>query len=181
MKEHRVIERAIAAVTHEIERTRISGKVDVEFLDLAIDFMNTYADMTHHGKEEDILFALLERKPLDWQERETMAGLIEEHRFVRAIASRLSEIRHGSLYAGEMVGVTVVQLQRLTEVYPRHIEKEDMVFFPAAMRYLTSQERIAMNTDFRDFDSSIVHEKYARVAASLGRYAPSGHGAGQGS
>ncbi len=169
MKEHRIIERVITGVGREVQHIRASGEVDIGFLDQAIDFMHTYADRTHHGKEEGILFATLENKSLTEQERETMEGLVEEHRFVRAIVARLSKIRHNSLCEGEMVGVAVIQLQQLVEIYPRHISREDRLFFPAVMKYLRQDECSTMVSEFQAFDGGVVHEKYARVAQTLER------------
>jgi hemerythrin-like domain-containing protein len=37
----------------EIEKSR---KVDPVVIDVAVDFVRMYADRTHHGKEEEILF-----------------------------------------------------------------------------------------------------------------------------
>jgi len=56
MREHRLIERMIALMGREIEQINASGKVNTGFLMVAVDFIRTYADRTHHGKEEDILF-----------------------------------------------------------------------------------------------------------------------------
>ena len=36
--------------------------VDPVFIDTAVDFIHTYADRCHHGKEEDILFKALAAK-----------------------------------------------------------------------------------------------------------------------
>ncbi|MGD9676204.1 MAG: hemerythrin domain-containing protein, partial [Candidatus Bipolaricaulia bacterium] len=64
MIEHRLIERMIALVSHAVAGIQSSGEVDPLFVDLAVDFIRTYADRTHHGKEEDILFRNLDRKGL---------------------------------------------------------------------------------------------------------------------
>jgi hemerythrin-like domain-containing protein len=60
MIEHRLIERMIHVVNHALELVERTKAVDPVFVDLAIDFIRTYADRTHHGKEEDILFRKLE-------------------------------------------------------------------------------------------------------------------------
>ena len=64
MREHRVIERVIALLRDELGNIARTGKVDLPLLDFAIDFFKTYADRCHHGKEEDILFRELKKKPL---------------------------------------------------------------------------------------------------------------------
>ena len=52
MWEHRLIERMIALLNREIERINVSNTVNTGFLMVAVDFIRTYADRTHHGKED---------------------------------------------------------------------------------------------------------------------------------
>ncbi len=51
MIEHRLIERMIALIKKEIQRLQESSTVNPVFIDTAVDFIRTYADRTHHGKE----------------------------------------------------------------------------------------------------------------------------------
>ncbi|MDZ7795492.1 MAG: hypothetical protein U5P10_17900 [Spirochaetia bacterium] len=51
----------------------------------------TYADRTHHGKEEDILFEHLEKRDLSKSERQLMEELIEEHKLGRKLTKQLVE------------------------------------------------------------------------------------------
>ena len=72
MMEHRLIEKGIAVLRQEAERIAQGGKVDLLIIDTLVDFIRTYADRTHHGKEEDILFRYLAHKDLseeDWRKR----------------------------------------------------------------------------------------------------------------
>lgn len=55
MIEHRLIEKMLKAVEKEIGKIRGSMNINPIFIDTAVDFIRTYADRTHHGKEEDIL------------------------------------------------------------------------------------------------------------------------------
>jgi hemerythrin-like domain-containing protein len=80
MIEHRLIERMIAVIKKETEKCKLEGRINSEFIDLAVDFIRTYADRCHHGKEEDILFRDLDKKPLSVDQRDTTEELIEEHK-----------------------------------------------------------------------------------------------------
>ncbi|MDF1568699.1 MAG: hypothetical protein RQ801_01175 [Spirochaetaceae bacterium] len=55
MIEHRVIERAVEILAVERKRLLSGGELDPVFIDKIVDFVRTYADQCHHGKEEDIL------------------------------------------------------------------------------------------------------------------------------
>lgn len=65
-----------------------------------------------------------------------------------------------------LVSVTA-QLHTLVESYPKHIEKEDKVFFPASRAYMTDEEEQAMIAEFMEFDRKMIHEKYKAVVQSL--------------
>lgn len=63
MIEHRLIERMVDLLEKEALKIRDTKRLDMIFINAAIDFFRFYADRTHHGKEEDILFTeLLKRK-----------------------------------------------------------------------------------------------------------------------
>ncbi|MBD3241843.1 MAG: cation-binding protein [Chitinivibrionales bacterium] len=169
MKEHRVIERMIQVMGNRMHAMREAGELDVGFIDTAIDFARTYADQTHHGKEEDILFRALEDRSLSDEHRGMMNELIEEHVYARKVTGQLAEIRHNYLPSGDMLGAAVFQLSKLIQFYPEHIRKEDKVFFPAAMDYLSEQEQKNMLDSFFEFDREMIHRKYRAVVEALER------------
>ena len=79
MHEHRVIERMLKVLSRQLESMFELQAVDTAAIDTAVDFIRTYADRCHHGKEEDILFRRLADKDLDPQLAGVMADLIDEH------------------------------------------------------------------------------------------------------
>ena len=56
MWEHMLIEKMARLFKVEIEKNTEQKSVNTGFIDAAVDFFRTYADRTHHGKEENILF-----------------------------------------------------------------------------------------------------------------------------
>lgn len=173
MIEHRLIEQAISLIKKESELIISTGRVDLSLLTDMVDFMRTYADRCHHGKEEDILFRVLESKDMTEEHRAMMARLVDDHRRSRALTSSLNDLlvpfRRGERGAVEEV---VEILQALSTVYPDHIEREDKHFFPVAMKYLSTEERDNMLKEFQEFDGKLVHEHYKaeveRMKAHLG-------------
>jgi hemerythrin-like domain-containing protein len=53
------------------------------------------------------------------------------------------------------------------DFYPKHIEKEDKVFFPASRAYFSDEEDQAMLAEFLEFDRKMIHEKYQSVVETL--------------
>ncbi|MDD3642931.1 MAG: hemerythrin domain-containing protein [Candidatus Krumholzibacteria bacterium] len=168
MIEHRLIERMldiVAARTVEIGKT---GTVDPVFIDTTVDFIKTYADRTHHGKEEDILFMELEKKDLSPRDKRGLDELVDEHVRARAHVKELIEAKE-RFVAGENGALDriVAALSWLVGFYPKHIEKEDKVFFPDTERYFDDGELDAMLADFHEFDRKMIHEKYRALVDSL--------------
>jgi hemerythrin-like domain-containing protein len=54
-------------------------------------------------------------------------------------------------------------MKQLAEFYPRHIEKEDKVFFKPAMKYFTKKELDAMLQEEYDFDREFIHIIYGDI------------------
>jgi len=164
MIEHRLIERMLTVIRRVLAKIESKHEVDPVFIDTAVDFIRIYADRTHHGKEEDILFRKLNNKPLNEKDRKIMKELIEEHVFARQITKALIEANK-RYRNGDDTALTeiVAKLQTLTEFYPKHIEKEDKVFFPASRAYFTDKEDQAMLAEFWEFDRKMIHEKYKSV------------------
>jgi hemerythrin-like domain-containing protein len=168
MIEHRLIERMIRQIQNVLQEIGATDAVDPLFIDTAVDFIRVYADRTHHGKEEDILFRELQKKDLSNEDRRLMDELVEEHIFGRQTTKILvdanNRYREGDQSALKDIAD---QLHTLEDFYPKHIEKEDKIFFPASRTYFTEQEDRAMLDEFWDFDRKMIHEKYGSVVEAL--------------
>jgi hemerythrin-like domain-containing protein len=168
MIEHRRIEKLIECIQQDLERLRGGGEVSPVRIDRMVDFIRTYADRTHHGKEEDILFEALQERELADEDRRLMEELVREHVFGRettaALVAANAKVRRGEAGAREEV---LEQLATLADFYPQHIEKEDKTFFPHAMEALSAEEQQAMLREFREFDRNMIHEAYESVADDL--------------
>lgn len=168
MIEHRLIERMIYKIQDNLIQMEKTHKIDPLFVDKAVDFIRIYADRTHHGKEEDILFRDLNNKELSDVDRKVMNELIEEHIFGRSTTKALveanSQYRKGDSSA---LGDIASCLRTLVEFYPKHIEKEDKNFFPSSRLYFSEAEDQAMLDEFLEFDQKMIHEKYKSVVDDL--------------
>jgi hemerythrin-like domain-containing protein len=168
MIEHRLIERMISIIKDVLVQIESAQKVDPVFVDTAVDFIRTYADRTHHGKEEDILFRDLSKRALSAEDQQVMKELLEEHVFGRQTTKALVEANTRYRNGDESALADIAdKLRTISEFYPKHIEKEDKVFFPASMGYFTAEEDQAMLAEFWEFDRKMIHEKYRLVVEGL--------------
>jgi hemerythrin-like domain-containing protein len=168
MIEHRLIEKMLRVMAEEAGRIRKGGTVDPLFIDAAVDFVRVYADRTHHGKEEDILFKQLEGKKLSPEHTRAMSDLVDEHRQARAKVKLLVEARE-RFQAGDagVVNEIVAIMEWLADFYPRHIRKEDADFFPGTEDYFSRAELDSLLATFYDFDRRMIHEKYEKLVKKL--------------
>ena len=169
MWEHRLIEQMVPLIRQEIGRIEADHRADPVFIERAVDFFRTYADRTHHGKEEDILFEKLAGRDLTPELKAIMKELVAEHLQARKTVRSLLEIttayRNGDT---DLVTAIVRRLKDLAELYPAHIEKEDRRFFFPVMDYFTKEEQDSMLREFHEFDRRMIHEKYQGIMEDLG-------------
>ena len=164
MWEHRLIEKMLHIFNREIQRISELNKINTIFIESAVDFFRTYADRTHHGKEEDILFRDLVKKNLSPEHDRIMKELVEEHIYARKTVGKLLEANTKYFEGDESSPEEVLRcLKALSDLYPRHIEKEDKHFFFPILDYFTKREQDAMLQEFWDFDRNMIHEKYKKL------------------
>ena len=168
MIEHRLIEKMLKIIAKELASIRKNNVVNPVFIDTVVDFIQTYADRTHHGKEEDILFRELEKKRMDPANTGLMKELIEDHVTARKIVRELVEAneRYAEGDRGS-IDIIIEKTSFLINFYPGHIRKEDLVFFPDTEKYFSSEELDDMLAGFREFDRKMIHEKYLKLYDSL--------------
>ncbi len=168
MKEHRLIEKMLQLMEKEIEKMKKFLKANPLFIDITVDFIRMYADRTHHGKEEEILFRDLAKKELSPNHTKIMEELIKEHIWARTTVGKLVDAKNQYEKGNVKVLNDIVKyLTELTEFYPKHIEKEDKHFFIPVMKYFTKEEQDKMLQEFWDFDKTLIHEKYEKVIENL--------------
>jgi hemerythrin-like domain-containing protein len=161
MIEHRLIERMLSVIKGVLAKIESKQEVDPVFVDIAVDFIRIYADRTHHGKEEDILFRELNKKALKPEDSQIMKELITDHVFGRQTTKALVEANTRYRNGDETALVDIAaSLKTLTEFYPRHIDKEDKNFFPKSRTYFSDEEDQAILAEFWEFDRKMIHEKY---------------------
>jgi len=167
MVEHRLIERMIVVMEREVQRIQETGKVDPGFIDVAVDFIRSYADRCHHGKEEQILFRELKKKRLEEDHRHIMEELIEEHIWGRKATKSLVEAKTRYLSGESQAMKDIMALMTdLAGFYPKHIAKEDKVFFRPAMKYFTKSELDAMLNEEYEFDKGFIHLLYGDIVSA---------------
>lgn len=168
MLEHRQIERVIEVMKTELEITDKEARAKPEFIDIAIDFIRTYADKSHHGKEEQIFFRDLYKKNIAKKHKDYIDLLVAEHKQGRETVGQLEATKEKYL-KGDSGGLNEIKecMKWLIDFYPQHIEKEDKHFFALYREYLNEEEQDKMLAECLEFDSTGIREKYKDIIARL--------------
>ena len=164
MWEHRLIEKMLGHMMRHIDKAETDKIINPIIIDTAVDFIRMYADRTHHGKEEEILFRDLAGKDMTPELKNTMQELLDEHVWGRKTTAQIVAAKE--LYLSgkdEKLGEIIRLARELGNFYPKHIEKEDKHFFYPCQEYFSKSEQEIMLAQFWDFDRKMIHEKYNKV------------------
>ncbi len=162
-----MIEKMLYLFKVEIKKIHEENLVNTMFIDLATDFIKTYADLTHHGKEEKILFRELAGKKLLPEQAKIMNELLADHDVVRTSSNRLLDAKKRYLHGEDTSQEIISILKDLAQFYAGHIEKEEERFFVSVADYFSDAERERIANEFGEFDRNVIHWKYRRAATSL--------------
>lgn len=167
MIEHRLIERMLLLAKNEVNQMNADNFNPI-LVDSVVDFIKTYADRTHHGKEEDILFKKLELKVLNQVDEKMMNELIDEHKQARNKVGEIIRLNSEYKNGQKDVVIKIIEIINwLNQFYPVHIKKEDEIFFPKADTYFSDEELEQMLKDYYEFDANMIHEKYNKLYKEL--------------
>jgi len=172
--EHKFIKRMLEVI-RKVCIGIMNGK-DIDYTDFEkmIDFVRSYADNHHHGKEEKILFNRMIDEIGGPAEKLVRLGMYVEHDlgrlFMKDLEDALLAVKNGDNYAKVDVIANAISY---THLLNRHIDKEDNVAYPYAKRGLSSESLIKINNECDDFEKEMekfgVQEKYIKLLESLER------------
>ena len=168
MIEHRLIEQIIQALDAALHHISHDNIVHPVFIANSVDFFRTYADKFHHGKEEDILFVELTKKSISPGHKQIMNELMEEHRYARKTVGELvAATEKWSNGDEESLAVISDSMRKLCELYPRHIEKEDKMFFIPCQKYFSKAEKQKLLEEGYAFDKNFTNLIYKEKMKSM--------------
>lgn len=168
--EHRIIERVFPVITKQIENIKAGHKLDPAFIDAVTDLFITYIDISHHGKEENLLFNALNKKKLSAEHKKMMNILLDEHKQGRHAVEQIIKSNQAYQRDGSELNNIIARLNDFVTIYAKHIEKEDNDFFKKCMYYFSEEEQKELVQKFWRFDIQFIQEKYKKVIEMLGKH-----------
>ena len=152
-KEHDAILRMLD-VTEEVAR-QLDAQQPVPpqmLLDL-LEFFHLFADRCHHGKEEGLLFPLLERKGLP-RAGGPVGVMLYEHEEGRALVREMLEAAEA--YRGEVAEAGSrwsLAARRYAALLRQHIGKENNILFVMAENLMTPAEQDELAAAFEKVEA----------------------------
>ena len=169
--EHRVIELVLGAVDREARKAVKGEPVDPSFFAQAIEFIRTFADKCHHGKEETALFPAMAKAGIP-VEQGPIGVMLAEHdegrRYIRGMGEALEAYKRGEQSARKPLAENA---RGYASLLAQHIQKEDNILFPMANQVLSDAEQQRLIGEFDRIESEKigpgVHEHYHQMIDEL--------------
>lgn len=153
--EHRIIERALRSLDGVCARLEGGTPVPSSALLEIVDFITTFADRYHHGKEEQHLFPALERNGIP-RHGGPLAVMEREHQVERELISELRRSIDSYKEGDPPATRRFVEAGRaFLTLLVGHIEKEDGILFRIGDEVLDDAQRAKLAEDFKQLDSAL--------------------------
>lgn len=168
--EHRVIERALRALDGVCLRLELGQHVPAEVLSQLVDFISTFADRYHHGKEETYLFPVLQRQGIP-HDGGPLGVIEQEHRIESELTAEMRRAIKGYREVDTEARQRFVEAaRRYTDHLLGHIDKEDGILLRLADEILDEEDEAALRAGFGKAEAELgaaAREKYEHIASEL--------------
>jgi len=164
VEEHKYIKRMLQVIRKACFGIIKGKSIDFGDFALMIDFVRSYADNHHHGKEEKFLFNRMVELG-GAAEKLVKFGMLVEHDLGRLYMKSLEEALEKVKSGDEEAKVDVIaNAVSYTHLLLRHIDKEDNIAYPFGKKQLSAE---ILNT----IDNECAHfEKEAEQAGIQSKY-----------
>jgi len=169
-EEHRVIERMVNVLQKACDKLEKGEEVSPEVFKKAVDFIRTFADRCHHGKEENILFPVFEERGIPREGGPIGIMLLEhEHgrRYVRGLADAIEKYERGDKSAKKEIWENA---RNYGNLLTQHIYKEENILYPMGNRTLSQSDQTDLMKRFEGVEKELgedIHHSYVRLVEYL--------------
>lgn len=162
--EHKAIEIMLGVMAKIAENIMKGKEFDVIEIDKIVDFLKTFADKCHHGKEENVLFPALVAAGIP-KENGPVGVMLHEHvlgrGFIKDINDGAESYKSGNTAASQAIANAMLKYVTLLQ---NHIQKENNILFPLADRTLSQVKQAEIYKQFETIEEEVVghgvHEQY---------------------
>jgi Uncharacterized conserved protein len=166
--EHKNIKRMLLVVRKACFRILQGDDIAYDDFSKIIDFVRTYADNHHHGKEEKILFNKMVSEIGGVADKLVNQGMLVEHDLGR-LHMRELELALDRVKAGDEESKldVIANAVSYTHLLSRHIEKEDNTVYTFAQRKLSKETLEQINKECEDFENKAIEDEISKKYISI--------------
>ena len=146
--EHDAILRMLDVAEETAGQLEAGKKVPGEILTGLLEFLRLFADQCHHGKEEDLLFPLMEKKGMP-RDGGPIGVMLHEHEQGRALIRAMNEAAAAYNLGEKAAGMNWAKpALAYVALLREHIFKENNILFMMAERMLSPEEQAQLAEEF---------------------------------
>jgi hemerythrin-like domain-containing protein len=174
-REHDAILSMLDATEKAAEKLGAGDEVSPRTLNGILEFFQLFADRCHHGKEEDLLFPMLEKKGLP-RNGGPVGVMLHEHTLGRNLIREMADAGK-AIEAGDKSAAALWTRAALgyADLLRGHIQKENTILFVMAERLLTDAEQVELSEAFEAIETEKMgpdthdrlHQSMAGIIAEL--------------
>jgi hemerythrin-like domain-containing protein len=170
-EEHKVILRMLKVLEKAVQNLEEGKNVPAEVFKKAVDFMHNFADRCHHGKEEDILFPMMEKYGIP-REGGPLGIMLYEHTLGRNFVKGLAEAT-GRYEKGDESAVKdlIKNARGYAGLLVPYIFKEDNILYTMADRNIPEKEKKVLEEKFEKIEKEVIgegkHHEYLHLVEEL--------------
>ena len=142
--------------------------IDPLFLGRVVEFMKTFIDKIHHGKEEELLFPMM-RKVGGRRESGQVSELMIDHIKGRSLSRDmdLAALRYGR-YDRDAPARFVERAKNYISLLTEHIRRENEIYFPIVEKLLSEKQKKELLDSFEELDKTMArHNEYSSMLQTL--------------
>lgn len=131
-----------------------TGRIpNTEHVEQLFDFLGTFVDRCHHSKEEELLFPALEQVGIS-RNGGPVGVMLKEHQMGRYLVGKMKvEVSRYLSGDGRAARSFKKHADRYIALLDLHIEKENKVLFPMAVKHLPEDHLAEMKKGFDKIES----------------------------
>lgn len=172
MEEHQYILRMLEVVRKACYQVMQGEEINYQDFNQMIDFIRSYADAHHHGKEEKLLFSEMVTHLGPLGNKLITHGMLVEHDsgrlFIQELNEALNRVKEGD---DESRLDVIANAISYTHLLKRHIGKEDAVVYTFAERQLSKEILDKVDQDTERFEKNAetnkTQERYIKLVEEL--------------
>jgi hemerythrin-like domain-containing protein len=147
-----LILQALDALEQKLSQVENGAPTDRAYFEKAVEFIRTFADRCHHGKEENLLFKTMVDRGFP-RDVGPIAVMLHEHEVGRAFVRGMAEAA-ASAAADPAAARRIIENGRgYIQLLRAHIDKENSILFPMADNVLGPEDQAYLEKEFERFEA----------------------------